>query len=141
MVTLGAGDAVIWGSDRVNVEGDEEAVQEVISEDGVERVDLQAEDVVQVVQVVQVLGHQVLEPIEASVAAGKYGYTIRYFIISRDTIHSRCDITRKINFTASLSPHLPRSLISKSLRLSPCLLLLPESTAPLPTQTQSCHEI
>ena len=68
MVPLGAGDAVIGRSDGVNVEGDEEAVQEVIGEDGVERVDLQAEDVVQVVQVVQVLGHQVLEPIEASMA-------------------------------------------------------------------------
>ena len=68
MVTLGAGDAVIWGSDGVNVEGDEEAVQEVIGEYGVERVDLQAEDVVQVVQVVQMLSHQVLEPIKASMA-------------------------------------------------------------------------
>ena len=71
MVTLGAGYAVIGRSDGVDVEWDEEAVQEVIGEDGVERVDLQAEDVVQVVQVVQVLGHQVLEPIEASVAAGE----------------------------------------------------------------------
>ena len=73
MVTLGAGDAVIGRSDGVDVEGDEEAVQEVIGEDGVERVDLQAEDVVQVVQVVQVLGHQVLEPIQASVAGGNTG--------------------------------------------------------------------
>ena len=61
---------MIGRSDGVDVEGDEEAVQEVISEDGVERVDLQAEDVVQVVQVVQVLGYKILEPIEASVAGG-----------------------------------------------------------------------
>ena len=40
----------------------------MICEDRVERVDLEAEDVVQIVEVVQVLGHEVFEPIEASMA-------------------------------------------------------------------------
>ena len=40
----------------------------MIGEDGVEGVDLQAKDVVQIVKVVQVLGHEVLQPIEAPMA-------------------------------------------------------------------------
>ena len=53
---------------RVDVEGDEEVVEQVRGEQVVERGDVQAEDVVQVVQVVQVLGHQVGEPVAAPVA-------------------------------------------------------------------------
>ena len=41
----------------------------MIGEDGVESVDLEAEDVVQVVKVVEVLGHEVLQPVEAPMAA------------------------------------------------------------------------
>ncbi len=43
----------------------------MVGEHRVERVDVEAEDVVQVVQVVEVLGHKVLQLVQAAVAGGK----------------------------------------------------------------------
>ena len=43
----------------------------MVGEHGVERLDLQAEDVVEVVEVVQVLRHEVLQPTQAAVAFGE----------------------------------------------------------------------
>ena len=43
----------------VDVEGDEEPVEQVVRQDHVEVLNVQAEDVVEVVQMVQVLRHQV----------------------------------------------------------------------------------
>ena len=51
------------------VEWDEEPVEEVVGEDCVERRDLEAEDVVQVVEVVQMLRHKVLQTVQTPVAA------------------------------------------------------------------------
>ena len=51
------------------VERDEEPVEEVVGEDRVQRRDVETKDVVQVVKVVQVLRHQVLQPVQAPVAA------------------------------------------------------------------------
>ncbi len=45
---------------RIHVERDEEPAEQVVRQHRVEGVDVQAQDVVQVVQVVQVLGNQVL---------------------------------------------------------------------------------
>ena len=60
-------------SEREYVERDEEPVEEVVGEDSVERCDLEAEDVVQVVQVVKVLGHKILQTVQTSVAEKKKG--------------------------------------------------------------------
>lgn len=43
----------------------------MVGEHRVERVDVEAEDVVQVVQVVEVLGHKVLQLVQAAVAGWK----------------------------------------------------------------------
>ena len=51
----------------INVERDEKPPQEVIREHRVQRVDVQAEDVVEVMQMVQMLRHEILQSIEALV--------------------------------------------------------------------------
>ena len=76
-VRLGEVHAGMGSTNRVDVKGDEETVQQVICEDCVEGVDLKAEDVVQVVKVVQVLGHEVFEPIETSMAEKHDKYACR----------------------------------------------------------------
>ena len=68
LVAMCGNDAVIGSTNGINVKGDEETVQQVVCEHCVERVDLEAEDVVQIVKVVQVLGHEVLQPVQASMA-------------------------------------------------------------------------
>jgi hypothetical protein len=59
----------LHGGQRVDVERDEELVEEVVGQDVVQVGDVQAEDVVQVVQVVQVLGYQVGQAVLRLVAA------------------------------------------------------------------------
>ncbi len=54
---------------RIDVKRDEESLQQVIRQHGVQRFDLQAEDIVEVVEVVQMLRHEILEPVQALVAA------------------------------------------------------------------------
>ena len=68
---LKPGGAVARPGQGEDVEWDEEPVEEVVGEHGVERLDLQAEDVVEVVEVVQVLRHEVLQPTQAAVAFGE----------------------------------------------------------------------
>ena len=48
-------------SEGVDVERDEESVEEVVGQDSVEGVDVQHEDVIDVVEVVQVLSHHILQ--------------------------------------------------------------------------------
>ena len=49
-------------SEGVDVQRDEESVEEMVGQDSVEGVDVQHEDVIDVVEVVQVLSHHVLQP-------------------------------------------------------------------------------
>lgn len=51
----------LGANQRIDVEGQEQAVEQVVGQDVVEEFTVDDEDVVQVVQVVEVLGHQVAE--------------------------------------------------------------------------------
>ena len=56
----------------VDVERDEKASQEVICEHCVQRLDVQTQDVIEVMQMVQMLRHEILQSIEALVTKEEY---------------------------------------------------------------------